>query len=229
VPQHPGRRGGVRRGAGAAVTRLRAAIARQILTTERKLMHGLPTLSIVDVVSLSLISLSALRGYLRGLSGELAQLIGATAAFVLGVYLLGPLGTWCIGHTRLSPMSARAVAFVATVAGVIAVMVLIRMVLKRVMKVVFHQQAFDRFGGLAAGFARAVVVLAIVFLAMNLAPHDYLNRKFGEESVLGTLLLRAMPSLRGATPAAEEQPHRGAGMRRPGGAWRVLLFPSARG
>ena len=39
-------------------------------------------------------------------------------------------------------------------------------------------------------------MILIVVVMMNLWPHEYLNRKFGEESVVGTVVLRYMPSLR---------------------------------
>ena len=62
------------------------------------------------------------------------------------------------------------------------------------MKVVF-EEPFDKVAGSVAGFVRSALFTLIVFIAVNLTPHEYLNRLFGEESVIGTLTLKMMPML----------------------------------
>jgi len=172
-------------------------------------MQNMPPPSLVDVLALSAVSLITLRGYLRGLSGELAQLVSAVAALALGVLFFGPVAAWCVAHTRLAPASARAAAFVVVIAAAVAALVLVRLALKRIMKVAFEER-FDRAGGLVAGFVRACALVTLVLMVMNLWPHAYLNRKFGEESVLGTVLLRRMPFLReqAAPPRGPAGPER---------------------
>ncbi len=158
-------------------------------------MDALPTLNLVDIVALGLIAIGGIQGFLRGLSGELARLIGTVLAFVAGVALHGPVGEWVLKHTRLEDQTAHALAFVATVVLAIVIMLLLRLVIKRLIKIVFAD-GFDKTMGVAAGLVRMTVVVCIIFLIMNLVPHDYLNRHFGEESAIGSIVVRYVPTVR---------------------------------
>lgn len=160
-------------------------------------MNWLSSPNLIDIVALVVVVLGAFQGWLRGLSGELARLISVVVAFVLGIYFYRPFGAWFLENTRLSIQAADTLAFVVTVLAAAVVMVLLRVVLKRIMKVVIEEK-FDKACGVAAGLLRAWVLVAVVFLAMNLWPNTYLNRKFGEESIIGRQVLRLVPELRGA-------------------------------
>ncbi len=158
-------------------------------------MDILPPLNVIDIVALAFIAVCALHGLYRKLSGEIAHVLAALAAFILGIFLYRPFGNWRLGNTRLDERGAHAVAFLLTVLVAIVCMVALRFVVKRAMTVVF-EPATDRIGGLFAGALRGAVIMAIVFVVMNVWPHDYLNRKFGHESLVGTLVLRLLPEAR---------------------------------
>ncbi|MBN2302079.1 MAG: CvpA family protein [Lentisphaerae bacterium] len=158
-------------------------------------MTGFPPLSVIDIVALVIVALGALIGYRRGLSGELAQLISVIVAFVISLLLYHPVGSWLHEHTQLNnrPQAAHAVAFIATIIGATIAMIILRYLLKRIMQVVIEKEV-DKIGGVIAGFVRASILVVIVFLLLNMWPHEYLNRLFGEESVIGTAVLHCMPS-----------------------------------
>jgi uncharacterized membrane protein required for colicin V production len=148
----------------------------------------------VDIGALLVVCLSTLRGFHRGLSGELAQLISVVAALILGVYTRKPFGSWLLENTHLSNRSAHALAFVLTVVAVILAMVLLGFVFRRIMKVVF-EEGVDKPGGGLAGFASGTLVAIIVFMIMNMWPHEYLNRQFGEESIIGRVVVKWTPTV----------------------------------
>ena len=158
-------------------------------------MNAIPELNLVDIAALILILVGGLQGFFRGLSGELARLIGTIIAFATGVALHDPVGTWILENTRLEDQSAHAVAFIATVVLAIVIMIVLRLLLKRIIKVVFAE-GFDKGMGVGAGLLRMATVVCIIFLVMNLIPHDYLNRHFGEESAIGNIVVRYVPRVR---------------------------------
>jgi len=159
------------------------------------MLEAIPPLNLVDIVALGLIAIGGVQGLFRGLSGELARLIATVLAFVAGVSLHGAVGEWIQAHTRLADQSAHAVAFVATVVLAVLIMLSIRLVVKRLIKVVFAD-GVDKAMGVLAGLARMSVAVCIIFLIMNLIPHDYLNRHFGEESAIGSVVVRYVPTVR---------------------------------
>jgi len=158
-------------------------------------MDMLQTFNLVDIGALVVVAVGTFVGYRRGLSGELARLVSIVAAFVLGLFFFRPVGAWIVNHTRLEDRSAQAVAFMVTIGAALVAMVLLRIVLKRVMQVVFEEMT-DKVGGAIAGFVRAALTVAIIVMMVNTWPHDYLNRQFGEESVIGRLVLKYVPILR---------------------------------
>jgi uncharacterized membrane protein required for colicin V production len=153
--------------------------------------------SVIDIIALVLVVLGAIVGYRRRLSGELAHVVSIVAALLLGLFFHRPIGLWLSENTRLSEPGARAAAFIATTLVAAVTLILVRAVLRRVMRVVMEEEA-DKTAGCVAGAIRAAVVVLIVFIFMNMVPHDYLNKVFGERSVIGRMVLACMPSLREA-------------------------------
>jgi membrane protein required for colicin V production len=157
-------------------------------------MDALPPPSLVDVIAIVVLVVGGVQGALRGLSGELARLISVIIAFMLGLRFYQPFGAWVLEHTRLGGRPSLALAFVVTVVTVIVVLLVLRHVIKRVMKIVVEEQA-EKSGGALAGVIESTIYVLIAFVVLNLVPHDYLNRKFGEESIVGTCVQASMPHL----------------------------------
>ena len=176
-------------------------------------MQGFPVPGTVDIVALVVVALGTWSGYRRGLSGELARATGVVGALVAGLYVHGPLGLWLTEHTRLAQASARTLAFAVSVAGSIGLLIVLRSLLGRIMRVEVEKAA-DKPGGAVAGFLGTSAMVAIFFLLMNMWPHPYLNRMFGERSMTGSLVLRATPALQKTLQSSDRTPGKDAA------AWR---------
>ena len=151
-------------------------------------------LSIVDIIAIVVVLIGILLGFRRRFSGELAHLVSIIVAFIVGLMTYRPLGYWLLENSRLGSRAAHAVAFVSTIVLASLVMVLIRTLLKRIISVVLEEET-DKIAGVVAGFIKSTLFILIVFLFMNMIPHDYLNRIFGEESAIGRVVLRFMPRI----------------------------------
>lgn len=147
-------------------------------------------MTLVDIAALVLIGLGTLHGCLRGLSGELAQVLSVVAAFVFGLWLHQPFALWMMENTRLSERLSQAMAFAVTILSALVVMLCLRFVFGRIMKVVIEER-FDRAGGGVSGFVRSCLIVIILFILLNMWPNEYLNRKFGEESMIGSFIHRS--------------------------------------
>lgn len=158
-------------------------------------MQPLAFIGIVDLVALAFILLSTIMGYVRGLSGEVARLVGVVAAFVIGVLTYDPVASWLTVYSRLPERGARALAFAAIVLTAILSMFALRFVCKHAVRVVIDE-SFDKKGGMMAGALHSSLLVLMVFVALNMWPNKDLNRRFGQESAIGRLTLRMMPMLR---------------------------------
>lgn len=166
------------------------------------LMHNFPAPNIVDIAALVIIIIGAALGFKRGLSGELARFLSVIAAFVFGLWFCAPFGEWLTNNSRLENRAAYAFAFLVTILMSFTILLALRFLLKRVIKVVVAD-SFDRIGGAVAGFASSFLFVVIVLLSINLWPHEYLNRIFGKESILGRAVLHVVPTIRHELEAAQ--------------------------
>lgn len=155
---------------------------------------ALPVLTPIDIAALALIGVGLVVGAFRGLAGELAGLISAALAFTAGIILRVPLGLWLSSHSRLSHDSAYATAFCFCVIATWLLLLIPKLLIGKIMKVVV-EKGFSVFGGMLAGALRMALWVIILFLAMQMIPHPYLNEKFGETSWVGRTIHRMAPEL----------------------------------
>ena len=150
-------------------------------------MYNLPPPNIIDYIALVIIGIGLLKGIIRGLSGELAQFIGIIISFISGLTMYRPIGKWLSTNTRLEENSALALAFISTIIIAMIIMIILRAILKKIFELAVNP-SLDKIGGAIAGTIKSICILLIIFWFMNLIPHEYLNKKFGEESIAGTIL-----------------------------------------
>lgn len=154
----------------------------------------LPAINVTDIAALALMGIGAFIGYRRKLSGELAILLSVGAAFFVGLFFYEPLGVWLVNNTKLDVGASKVATYVFLVLAAGIMMVLLRILLEKIMNLVIGENA-DKLGGMIAGVAKSLFIVLIIYLAMNVIPYDYVNRKFGEESFIGRITLRFLPSL----------------------------------
>ena len=152
-------------------------------------------LNAVDVVAVLFVALHVVLSWRRGLSDEVGRLLGALAALVLGWLYCAAIGEWLTRHTRLEGRPATLVGFVGTVLVVMLAAFLVSFLVSRIFKLGLPERADHVLGGVA-GLVKGAVYTVVIFLALNLWPHEYLNRQFGEESLIGSSVLRIVPSVR---------------------------------
>ena len=141
----------------------------------------------VDAVAAVLLAVGIFTGMRRGLSGELARLIGAGVSLYAGWFFYQPAGQYLFKVTRLSSQGASALAFVLVIVGAGVLMILLRLVLRHIMEFTF-KGPIERVGGALAGLLRSAVVVTAAILVLSLWPHEYLHRVFAEDSFCGRLI-----------------------------------------
>lgn len=151
-------------------------------------MEHAPQFNLVDFVAVVVITLGLIRGVIRGLSRELAELISAGAALFAGWFFYRPLGEYLGRVSRLSEAASFAAAFTVVLVGAYVLMRVLRLVLRHIMEFSFKGR-IEKVGGGIAGLLRVGVVVSAVLLTLALWPNDFLHRHFARESFLGRFLL----------------------------------------
>jgi uncharacterized membrane protein required for colicin V production len=153
------------------------------------------TYNIVDFVVLAALVIGLIQGLRRGLSGELARLIGTVAAVWAGWYFYHPLGAKLLNSTRLSEQDANAVAFFLCLAGVFIAILLLRLMLRRIMEITIKGGTLERLGGLCAGVLRMLLACAAIVFFLSLLPSEYIHTAVAEKSLFGRIITRHAPAL----------------------------------
>lgn len=151
-------------------------------------MNAILSLPLIDLLSLGYILLAALIGLKRGLSCELSRLASIGIAVFAGWRLHGPIGRTVEHVTRLEGTDAFLAGFLVVILGAGLLMALLRWALRKVMAMSFHPLV-NRIGGGVAGGIRGLLIASVIFIAVGMSRSNYLQRKFIEESVVGTFVM----------------------------------------
>lgn len=158
-------------------------------------MNIFSTLNPVDIGAIVLLIAGIIIGFRHGLSGEIARFIGTLAALVLGLYFYKSGGNVITENTRMGEAAANVTAFILIIAIILLLTLLARLILRSIMKISF-EGGLEKAGGCIAGLLRAAMVVLMIIITMNMWPHDYLNRVFGKDSVIGRVVIKYMPAVK---------------------------------
>jgi uncharacterized membrane protein required for colicin V production len=153
------------------------------------------SLTTVDAIVLTLIALGALQGFLRGLSGEMARLLGALCAFVVAAIVHEPLGLWVADYTRLVDQQARTFTYIATAVLAIALWALFNKLIRTTLRLILAPE-FDKAVGVPAGMLRMTAWTGLIFITMNIWPGMPGKQHFNEHTLFGRLFIRLVPAVK---------------------------------
>jgi len=160
-------------------------------------------LSVVDIFFAAAMAIGAVRGMLRGLSRELADLIRVLGAFLAAYFLYRPLATLLIEKSRLSDLASAIVAFLLVLIAAFLLLTLLHVMLSKFMQFAF-KGPLERLGGLLSGLIKGAVFASVVVLLLGLWPHPAFRKAVREDSYCGRWLTANYPGI--YTRLAERYP-----------------------
>ncbi len=142
----------------------------------------------VDWVFVGVLLYGAAMGAVRGLSHELAKLIGMLVAIVVTWLFYENASAWICERWAWNPEITRLLAVVALVVLSLAGMRALRMGLSALMTFSF-KGLVERLGGLLAGCARLGAIYLVLMLTASFVPWNWLQRAVMFDSRLGPVVL----------------------------------------
>ena len=146
------------------------------------------TLNWVDWLFAAVLLYGAGMGMVRGLSHELATLIGMVVAVVVTRLFYEPVSAWICERWGWNPEITRLAAVVALMLVTIYGMRLLRIALGALMTFAF-KGLVERLGGLVTGFVRLGVTFLVLLLAASFVPSAWLQRAVMYDSATGRAVL----------------------------------------
>ena len=142
----------------------------------------------VDWLFLAVLLYGAAMGAVRGLSHELATLIGMVVSVVVKRILYEPVSFWICDRSGWNEELTRLLAVVALMLLTLYGMRLLRIALGALMTFAF-KGLVERLGGLLTGLVRQGVVFLVLLLAASFVPWSGLQRAVMYDSATGRTVL----------------------------------------
>jgi len=145
----------------------------------------------VDWAFFAALLYGAALGAVRGLSSELATLIGMVVAVIVTRLFYEPVSFWVCARWGWNEQITRLFAVVLLALLALSAMRLLRIALRAMMTFSF-KGLVERVGGLLAGFFRLGVIALVLLLAASFVPSSTLQRAVMYDSAVGR---QALPLL----------------------------------
>ena len=146
------------------------------------------TLNWADWLFVAVLLYGAAMGAVRGLSHELATLIGMVVAVIVTRLFYEPVSFWICGQWGWNEEITRLAAVVALALLTLYGMRLLRLALGALMTFAFKGPV-ERIGGLLAGFVRLGAIALVLLLAASFVPSAWLQRAVMYDSRIGPAVL----------------------------------------
>ena len=146
------------------------------------------TLNWVDWLFVAVLLYGAAMGAVRGLSHELATLIGMVVAAIVTRLFYEPVSFWICDRWGWNEEITRLAAVVALALLTLYGMRLLRLALGALMTFAFKGPV-ERIGGLLAGFVRLGAIALVLLLAASFVPSAWLQRAVMYDSRIGPAVL----------------------------------------
>ncbi|RJP59513.1 MAG: CvpA family protein [Candidatus Auribacter fodinae] len=146
----------------------------------------------LDLLVILVLVFFGIRGYKRGLSGELLRVIGLIASFTLAYQFFGMVGEKLSAHSSIPEQLGFIIGYILVFALVFLFFVILRIIVQRMMTYSFVD-ALEKGGGVAAGLMKALFMLSIIYVLLGMLHIPPLTRYIVTKSFTGQYIIRISP------------------------------------
>ena len=118
-----------------------------------------------DIVVVVIISFCLIRGFFKGLIGEMSGIIGVVAGFY-GAYTYYPFITVYAEKWIENPLMRNLVAFTLLFCAILVIISLISILIRKILKLVFLGWV-DSIFGLIFGAAKGILIMSVLFIMVT--------------------------------------------------------------
>ncbi len=148
----------------------------------------------VDICVIAFLAIGAVRGLVRGLSREVADLFRLVGAFLVATLFYAPLGVLLFEKSRLSEIASAVVAFLILLLAAFLLLSMLHHFLSRFMQFAF-KGPLERIGGLTSGIIKGFIVSFVIVMLVSFWPHEDVRTAVSERSVFGNWVVGQYPRL----------------------------------
>lgn len=151
-------------------------------------------ISAVDICVMVLLGIGTLRGLVRGLSREIADLFRILGAFLVATLFYAPLGELLFEKSRLSEIASEVTAFLVLLLVAFLLFSMLHHFLSKFMQFAF-KGPLERVGGMLSGLIKAFIVSFVIVMLVSFWPHEAVRSSISESSVFGGWVVGQYPGI----------------------------------
>lgn len=148
----------------------------------------------LDVVVALILIIFGIRGYRRGLSGEVLQIVGLLASFILAYQFFQVIGTIIVEHSSIPVQIADISGYVIIFISINLLFFIIRKIVHKLMTFSFVA-VLEKGGGIAAGVVRAICMISIIYVLIGMLHIPHLTGYIIERSFTGRYIITISPHI----------------------------------
>ncbi|MDX9702232.1 MAG: CvpA family protein [Candidatus Auribacterota bacterium] len=142
----------------------------------------------IDVMVGVILIIFAIRGYRRGLSGEILQVVGLLASLLLAYHFFGYVGDVLQKSISMPEGIASILGYVGVFVLLYTFFYVIRVIVHKIMSVSFIA-VIEKGGGILAGTMRGVCALSVLFVLIGMLRQPAITQYIFKESLTGKYIL----------------------------------------
>ncbi len=142
----------------------------------------------IDVFVGIVLLVFAIRGYRRGLSGEILQVVGLLASLILAYRFFGYVGEALHQSLAMPEGIAFVLGYVGVFVLIYTIFYVIRYIVHKMMSVSFIA-VLEKGGGILAGMMRGICILSVLFVLVCMIRQPSVTRYIFNESLTGKYIM----------------------------------------
>ena len=149
-------------------------------------------ISWIDVIIFLVMVYFSIRGYKRGLAGEILSIVTLFLSFLLAYHYFGVVATYLENSIGLVSVIANIFGYVFVFVGVFIACTIIGIIFKRIVQWSFIS-GLDKVGGILFGLVRGTCIISIILVLLGMLRMPALTSRIAEKSFLARYVLFVSP------------------------------------
>lgn len=142
----------------------------------------------IDVAVAVFLLVFAIRGYRRGLSGEILQIVGLLASLLMAYQFFGYVADVLIETISMPEGIAKIIGYLGVFTLFYSIFFVIRVIVHKMMSVSFIA-VIEKGGGLMSGMIRGLCILSVIFVLIGMLHQPAVIQYIVKESLSGRYIM----------------------------------------
>jgi membrane protein required for colicin V production len=152
-------------------------------------------INIIDILLLIILLWTSIKGFLRGLTGEVFRFIAFVAIFFCSIKFTMPLSMYISNFYPMPTVLSRVCAVVGIILGILIAVNIIKRIVQKIIEETDVLSGIEKLGGFFIGIAKGLVICFLIVIGLNYIPSPKLQNQLRNDTVIAGTLIAFSPNV----------------------------------